>query len=324
LIVDTHTHSPGFLPRYAATAWRAATRRTRPPDVHFDAAHAAGVDALVAKAVGDRIGTAPWVRPAWRALVAQLDDIETETARAGGTIVREAADLRAARAAGRLGVLPGIEGLDAMGTDLTRLEDLARRGVRVIVPVHLGHNAIGTTCLPWQQYLGPIPVRRKPPGLTAFGRELVDAMNALGIVIDASHADEATLRGMVERSSKPVICSHAGARRVADFARYLSDDAIRLVASSGGVVGLWPYHHAGRGTPSISAIVEHAKAVADVAGTDHLCIGTDMNGVPGVAEGYRDERDVPLIADALRAGGFSAREVASILGGNFLRVLEAT
>jgi microsomal dipeptidase-like Zn-dependent dipeptidase len=303
---------------------RVATRRTRPADVHFAAAHDAGIDALVAKAVGDRIGTAWRPGSAWRSLRAQLDDIEDETTTAGGTFVRTADDLRAAAHRGQLAVLLGIEGADAIGTDLDRLAALAHRGLRVMVPVHLSHNAVGTTCLPWQQYLGPIPLRHPTPGLTTFGRELVHAMNDLGVVVDASHADEATLRGMVEQSTAPVICSHAGARRVSDFARYLSDDAIRMIAASGGVVGLWPYHHHGKGTPTVAALVAHAQAVADLVGPAHLCLGTDMNGVPGVADGYRDERDVPVLADALRAGGFTAAELDGILSANFLRVLEAT
>jgi microsomal dipeptidase-like Zn-dependent dipeptidase len=320
LIVDTHTHSPGFLPSYV-TAVQGALVRTRPDDVRFDVAHDAGVHALVAKAVGDRIGTIWRFRSAWRAVLAQLEDAEQETERAGGVTVRDHEDLVAAHRDGRLAVILGLEGADAIGTDLERLAALAGRGVRVIVPVHLGDNQIGTTCLPWLQYAGPIPVRRKSPGLTPFGIDFVQAMNELGIVVDASHADETTLRDMVEHSRAPVICSHAGAKRVNDFARYLSDDAIRLIAGSGGVIGLWPYYVRGKGAPTISALVDHAKAVADLAGPQHLCLGTDMNGVPGATAGYRDERDVPLLVDALRDAGFSARELDGIVGGNFLRVL---
>jgi membrane dipeptidase len=189
--------------------------------------------------------------------------------------------------------------------------------------VHLGDNQIGTTCLPWQKYVGPLPVRRQEVGLTVFGVELVKAMNDLGVVIDGSHADEPTLEGMVEHSLAPVICSHAGARAVSSFDRYLSDDAIRAVAGTGGVIGLWPYFMRGNGTPTLGAVAAHARHIADLVGATHVCLGTDMNGVPGLAEGYRSEKDVPLIAKHLSMAGFSDAEVDGIMGENFLRVLDA-
>src|SRR5205814_9675776 len=124
----------------------------------------------------------------------------------------------------------------------------------------------------------------------------VATANRLGVVIDGAHADEPTLLGMIERSSAAVICSHAGARAVSSFDRYLSDDAIRAVANSGGVIGLWPYFMRGKGTPTLDAVAAHARYIADLVGADHLCLGTDMNGVPGLAEGYESATDVPLTA----------------------------
>jgi len=237
--------------------------------------------------------------------------------------VRTAAAVRTSAADGALAVILGLEGADCIGTDLDLLSKLAVDGVRVIVPVHLGDNQIGTTCLPWQRYVGPLPVRRQAEGLTAFGIEVVEAMNELGVVIDGSHADEPTLMAMIEHSSAPVICSHAGAHAVSAFERYLSDDAIRAVARTGGVIGLWPYFMRGKGTPTLDAVAAHARYIADLVGPEHVCLGTDMNGVPGLAEGYRSEKDVPLIAKHLSAAGFSETELDGIMGENFLRVLEA-
>jgi membrane dipeptidase len=237
--------------------------------------------------------------------------------------VRTTAEIRNAAAENALAVLLGLEGADCIGTDLGLLSQLAADGARVIVPVHLGDNQIGTTCLPWQKYVGPLPVRRRDVGLTTFGVEMVKAMNDLGVVIDGSHADEPTLGGMVEHSSAPVICSHAGARAVSSFDRYLSDDAIRAVAGTGGVIGLWPYFMRSNGTPTLDAVADHARHIADLVGPEHVCLGTDMNGVPGLAEGYRSEKDVPLIAKQLSTAGFSDAEVDGIMGENFLRVLEA-
>jgi membrane dipeptidase len=71
----------------------------------------------------------------------------------------------------------------------------------------------------------------------------------------------------------------------------------------------------------VQGLVRQARHMAGIAGADHLCLGTDMNGVPGLMAGYRGEQDVPVIADALRGGGFDAAEVEGILGENFLRLL---
>jgi microsomal dipeptidase-like Zn-dependent dipeptidase len=321
LVVDTHTHTTTMLPRAAAAAYHSVIRG-RPPDVGLADVREGGVDAVVAKAVGDPIVTRWHLRSGSQAVRNQLSAIRDETARAGGRQVRTADEIRAVAADGSLAVLLGLEGADCIGTDLGLLSQLAADGVRVIVPVHLGDNQIGTTCLPWQKYVGPLPVRRQDVGLTAFGVEVIKAMNELGVVIDGSHADEPTLSGMVEHSSAPVICSHAGARAVSSFDRYLSDDAIRAIAGTGGVIGLWPYYMRGKGTPTLDAVATHARHIADLVGAEHLCLGTDMNGVPGLAEGYRSEKDVPLIAKHLSTAGFSDAEVDGIMGENFLRVLK--
>ena len=322
LVVDTHTHTTTMLPRFAAAAYHSVLRG-RPPDVGLAEVREGGVDAIVAKAVGDPIVTRWHLRSPFQAVQNQLGAIRDETARIDARLVRTADEVRAAAADRTLAVILGLEGADCVGTDLGLLSQLASDGVRVIVPVHLGDNQIGTTCLPWQKYVGPIPVRRQDVGLTALGVEVVKAMNELGVVIDGSHADEPTLLGMVEHSSAPVICSHAGARAVSSFERYLSDDAIRAVASTGGVIGLWPYFMRGNGTPTLDAVADHARHIADLVGAEHVCLGTDMNGVPGLAEGYRSEKDVPLIAKQLSVAGFSDAEVDGIMGENFLRVLAA-
>lgn len=322
VVVDTHTHTTTFLPRLAATAYHSVLRG-RPPDMAIGDVRAGGVDAIVAKAVGDPIVTRWHLRSPFQAVQNQLTAIKEEAESAGGRLVGTAEGARDAATDGVLAVCLGVEGADCVGTDLTLLAKLFDDGVRVIVPVHLGDNQIGTTCLPWQKYVGPLPVRRQDTGLTPFGVEFVRTANELGVVIDGSHADEPTLLGMVDHSSAPVICSHAGARAVSSFERYLSDDAIRAVAGTGGVIGLWPYFSRGKGTPTLDAVAAHARHIADLVGPEHICLGTDMNGVPGLAEGYRTERDVPLIAKQLSMAGFSAAEVDGIMGENFLRVLEA-
>jgi microsomal dipeptidase-like Zn-dependent dipeptidase len=120
-----------------------------------------------------------------------------------------------------------------------------------------------------------------------------------------------------------VVSSHSGARSVQDFARYLSDDELRLIAATGGVIGLWPYRAVRKGVRDMDELIAHAHHVADLVGPEHLCLGTDMNGVPGVMAGYRGEEDLPGLTAALLDAGFGEDEVRGIVGGNALRVLRA-
>jgi microsomal dipeptidase-like Zn-dependent dipeptidase len=321
-VLDLHTHSPGFVPQPFRTVWRGITIGA-PAEAGFDALRSAGVDGAVAKAVGDPIVTRWYVRRSpWDAVEAQLALIERQASDAGAPVVRSVEGLVGARAKGVPAVVLGVEGADAVGRDVDRIDAWHDRGVRVIVLVHLGDNVIGTTCLPWQRYAGPLPVRRRAsPGLSPTGVRVVERMNRLGVLVDVAHADRATLLGVVDVATAPVVSSHTGARALQDFARYLTNDELRAVASTGGLVGLWPYRARRFGVRDIDALVAHARHIADTVGPEHLAVGTDMNGVPGVMAGYGDVTDLPKVTSALLDGGFSRPEVEGILGTNALRVL---
>jgi microsomal dipeptidase-like Zn-dependent dipeptidase len=321
-VLDLHTHGPGFVPQPFRTVWRGVTIRA-PAEVGFDVLPRAGVDAAVAKAVGDPIVTRWYVgRSPWEAVEAQLGLIERQAGEAGAVVARSVEDLTSARARGVQAVVLGVEGADAVDHDVERIDAWQERGVRVIVLVHLRDNALGTTCLPWQRYAGPWPVRRHAsPGLSPTGARVVERMNRLGVLVDVAHADRATLLGVVDAATVPVVSSHTGARALQDFARYLADDELRAIASTGGVVGLWPYRTRRFGVRTIGDLVAHARHIADTVGPEHLAIGTDMNGVPGVMAGFGDETDLPKLTAALLDGGFDEHEVNGILGANALRVL---
>lgn len=321
-IVDLHTHGPGFVPRPFSAVWRAVTIRG-PAETGFDVLRRADVDAVVAKAVGDPVVTRWYMgRSAWDAVDEQLARIEQQAAASGAVMARSVDDLVAARASRVPAVVLGVEGADALGEDVARVDAWHRRGVRVVVLVHLRDNQLGTTCLPWQQYAGPMPVgRRSTPGLTPLGAAVVRRMNALGVAVDVAHADSATLRGVLEVAAAPVLSSHTGARALQDFARYLHDDELRAIASTGGVVGLWPYRSRRWGVASTADLMRHAHHIVDVVGVEHLAIGTDMNGVPRVMDGYGGEADLSLVTTALLDAGFTEPEVRAVLGGNAMRVL---
>jgi membrane dipeptidase len=323
IVADTHVHTLDYLPRFASSWYRWVLRRTVPPPFFLDQLAAAGVDVAVANAVGDRVATAWWGRPPWRAIQAQLARIRDEAEGAHVEVAASAVQVRRAFESGRTSVVLGLEGGDGMGTDLTRLNQLFEWGVRVLVPVHLRDNHIGTTRLTWQSYLGIPGIRRhRARGLTTFGYAVIERMNSVGMIIDVSHSDSATLRDIAGHTTRPVVATHAGARRIENFERFLEDDEIVAIAETGGLVGLWPYRYKGQGPMDLDALTRHACHIAGLVGAAHLCLGTDFNGVPGMLAGFQRATDVRLIAENLKSSGFSEDELEGVMGENFMRLFE--
>ena len=214
-------------------------------------------------------------------------------------------------------ILLGVEGADALGADVDRVDAWHERGVRMVVVVHLGDNLLGTTSLPWQRYAGPLPVRRRTePRLSALGARVVERMQQLGVLVDVAHCDRPTLLAITGIATAPVVSSHAGARALQDFPRYLTDPELAAIAATGGVVGLWPFRTRHTGVRDLAELVAHARHIADTIGPEHLALGTDMNGVPGVMAGYRGETDLPKVTYALLDGRFDVAQVSGIIGGN--------
>lgn len=169
-------------------------------------------------------------------------------------------------------------------------------------------------------------IQTAPPvhgGLTAFGRAVVRRCNARGIVVDVAHAPLATVRGVIEASDRPVVLSHTSLQpssaAAAPFSRLISPAHARLVASTGGVIGVWP--PASR-FPSLAALARGMRDLVDVVGVEHVGLGSDMLGLTGPST-FTTYADLPGLETALRAIGFAPHEVALIAGGNYARVFLA-
>ena len=323
IVVDTHVHTMSYLPAFASSSFRWAIRRTVPPPFFLSQLPAAGVDVVVANAVGDGVATAWWGRPPWRAIQAQLARIRSEAEGAHAEVATSAAQVWKAFESGCVSVILGLEGGDGVGMNLSRLDELFHWGVRLLVPVHLRDNYIGTTRLPWQSYMGiPGTPRRRSRGLTKFGDAVIERMNSLGMIIDVSHSDVKTLHDIADHTRQPIVATHTGARGIEDFERYLTDNEIVAIARTGGLVGLWPYRYGGHGPIDLDALMRHARYIAELVGAEHLCLGTDINGVPGMLTGFREETDIRLIAKHLKFVGFSQDDLDGVMGRNFMRVFE--
>ncbi|HOG00183.1 MAG: Membrane dipeptidase (Peptidase family M19) [Firmicutes bacterium ADurb.Bin248] len=213
--------------------------------------------------------------------------------------------------AGKIGALLTIEDGAPLEGDLARLEQMHRRGVRLITLTWNHENSLG------------FPNAVDPEkGLKPFGFAALERMNGLGVIPDVSHLSDAGFWDVAGHTKKPFVASHSNARALCPSMRNLTDAMLRALAEKGGVAGL---NFAadflvenGRLT-TIRDIVRHARHIADVAGAETVALGSDFDGI-GCAFEFGDCAGLPLIEEALNKA-FPAREVDLITHGNALRVL---
>jgi len=200
----------------------------------------------------------------------------------------------------------GIEGAHALDGDLKNVETLYAAGVRMMAPTHFFDNDIGGSSA--GEHKG---------GLTEKGRELVRRLERRRILVDVAHASEKTLEDVLAVATKPVVVSHTGVKGTCNNNRNLSDRQLRAVAATGGVVGIAYFEVAvcGPGAADIARAIRHA---VDVAGLDHVALGSDFDGA---VKTPFDTTGLPVLFDALLRQGFGDEEIAKIAGGNALRLL---
>jgi len=256
--------------------------------------------------------------------------------------VRVAADLARAKRAGLLGIIASFESADMLGSSLERFAVFRDLGVRVM---QLSYNRKSPFAAGVMEPEGG--------GLTPLGREAVHEMNRLGIAIDLSHANAATTSDVLELSSRAPIMTHTGAAAVHPHPRTKSDAQLRALAARGGVIGIFdlPFLVASPRQPGVEDYMRHLEHVLEVAGEDHVGIGSDVGLEPfdtsaaGMAEfrqelearhsaglsapeedrptyveGMNTPRRLEIIAEQLLRRGHSAAVTEKVLGGNFARV----
>jgi len=261
--------------------------------------------------------------------------------------VRVASDIGKAKKNKRCGLVYGVQDGVAFETDLARLDDLHALGLRVVQPTYNRRNLLGDGCL-----------EPGNAGLSRSGIEAIERMNSLGILIDLSHCGRQTAADAIRISKKPVAFTHTGSQALSDHPRNRTDAELRAVADKGGVSGIYfmPYLSEGR-QPTAADIVRHVEHMVQVAGEDHVSIGTDGNFSPTVVdqkykdafakntrerresgigapweteEGYlfaadlNTPRRLATLAMMLADRRHSAARIEKILGGNLLRVFGDT
>ncbi|MGH8177778.1 MAG: dipeptidase [Steroidobacter sp.] len=263
------------------------------------------------------------------------------------TRVRTASDITAARKANRTGLVYGFQDGVAFETDLSRLDDLHRLGLRVVQPTYNRRNLLGDGCL-----------EPANAGLSLMGVEAIERMNGLGILVDLSHCGRQTAADAMRVSKAPVAFTHTGCAALADHPRNRTDAELRAVADKGGVSGIYfmPYLSGGR-QPTAADVLRHLEHMIKVAGEDHVSIGADgaisaevldqtykdafarsirerraagIGAPQETEEGYLFASDLntprrfETLAAMLADRGHSATRIEKILGRNLLRVFSET
>jgi membrane dipeptidase len=229
-------------------------------------------------------------------------------------LVRTADEIRAAREAGRIAGLRGIEGAHALEGDLERVARFAARGVVYLGLLHFSSNEAGAPL--WGRG------RDDSRGLTDFGRDLVDELNRQQVLVDLAHINKRGLMEAAARSRAPVLVSHTGVFGACDHWRNIDDEQIRAVAETGGCIGVMYSTH-NLCSDTIEGVCTHLEHLVRVGGEDCPALGSDFDGAITPVRGLEDVSRLPGLTALLLERGLSHVQVSKILGENALRVIAA-
>ena len=200
----------------------------------------------------------------------------------------------------------GIEGGHCLEGNIDNLDNLYDEGVRMLGPTHFFDNELG----------GSAHGQTKA-GLTAFGKQVINRMNKLGIIIDLAHASPNMIDDILDMTKYPVLVSHTGVKGTMDNARNLSNEHIIKIAEGGGLIGV-AYFKGAVSTPLTEGIVDAMKHIKSIAGVDCIALGSDYDG--SMTAPF-DITGLPLLVDELMDQGFSKPEIEAIMGGNVKRFM---
>jgi membrane dipeptidase len=260
--------------------------------------------------------------------------------------VRIPDDMERAKREGKLGIIFSFESAEMLEGEIENFDLFRNLGVRVM---QLSYNR-----------KSPFAAGVLEPdagGLTLLGREAVARMNAIGITVDVSHANAATVSDVLAASIKPVVMTHTGCAAVYAHPRNKTDEQLRALANKGGVAGIYdlPYLTPSPKQPTVDDYMAHMEHALKVAGEDHVGVGSDVELEPfdttpaamaefnktqeerrkaGLAApgedrplyviGMNTPRRIEVIADQLLKRGYPMRVAEKVIGANFVRVLRET
>ncbi len=224
-------------------------------------------------------------------------------------------DIAKIKAKGKSAVILAIENGYAVGDELDRVDYFYNQGARYIT---LSHNLNNNICDASMSKTGA-----EHNGLSPFGKEVIQRMNKLGMLIDVSHASSKTLYDVLDISSAPIIASHSGAWEIKNHNRNLKDKEMIAIAEKGGVIqvatGRFFLSNLPKKEVTVKHLADHIDHVVKVVGIDHVGLGTDFDGGGGVV-GLENASKMKNLTIELLKRGYTEEELGKFWGGNILRV----
>jgi len=253
-------------------------------------------------------------------------------------------DIRTAKKESKIGIMFDMQNTDFIGKDASRLQLFKNLGLSRVQLTYNRSNMVGCGCM-----------ELRDEGLTLWGKDVVESLNEASILVDTGHCKSQTLIDAIDASNKPIACSHAGMSSRVKNPRTQTDEALKKLADNGGVFGLVSTPGALNGTDSctVNDYLDNIEAAVNLMGIDHVGFGTDLIlaasleeiltapewGVQaqksvGVSEGVwpwsdghqgmENNSGYPNLTRGLVARGHSDEDIAKIMGGNFVRLIEET
>lgn len=243
---------------------------------------------------------------------------ELEKNRDIAVFVRAANDVSVYQTQGKLSAFASIEEGGILNGDISRLDALYQRGVRLMTLTWNFENCIG--------YPNSHDSAVMNRGLKAFGHEVVERMQTLGMIVDVSHLSDGGFYDVANASKKsglPFAASHSCARALTKHPRNLTDEMLKIIGETGSVAGVNFFHKfaSGSGYTSVADIVRHVLYMVDKAGEDAVAIGSDFDGMDDRLE-INGAQKMPLLFDALKKAHLTEASIDKICFGNAMRLFK--
>ena len=252
-------------------------------------------------------------------------------------------DLWRLKRAGKRAIMLGIENGYAIGKDIHNVEAFRQRGVVYMTLCHNGDNDICDSARGNHEH----------GGVSEFGKQVIAEMNRVGMMVDLSHAAEASFYDALQLSQTPIVCSHSSARALCDHPRNLTDDQLRALAKAGGVAQVTLYHgflvkdsvdfnpncqlstvncQLSTVNCQLSTVncqheatildaIDHLNHMVNIMGIEHVGIGTDFDGDGGI-RGCASASELINFTRRLLRERYTEEQIQMIWGGNFLRIMK--